>query len=187
MRIQTVDEQQAEGVVEAEYQRLRENFGLIPNITKVFSSRPDLFRVHNDMYQTIMVAEGAIPKAVKQFAALLTARLNGCYYNRFWHRAFLQQVGVAEELIDSVETDYHSAPLDEKTIALFEYVEKIATNPGGVTDDHLASLRTHGFSDEEILEITSVVAYGRFSATVLDAFAVEVEKPEPVDPESDAQ
>ncbi len=187
MRIRTVDEQQADDVVKVEYKRLSENFGFIPNITKMFSCRADLFHVHNAMYQTIMVAESAIPKAVKQFAALLVARITDCHYNQFWHRQFLQQLGMSKELINAVEADYHGAPLDEKTIALFEYVEQVATDPTGVTDTQVAKLREFGFGDEEILEITSVIAYGRFTATILDALAVEVERPESDDSQKDTE
>ena len=176
MRINTIAEHEAEGPVKIEYQRLIENFGLVPNITKIFSIHPEIFMLHNDMYQKIMVKPGRLPKPIKQIIAVLVASVSSCAYSRFWHSRFLSHLGLEDELIEQIGRDFRKAPLDDKTMAMLEYADCVARDARAVTDAHVVRLRKHGFADDEILEATSIVGYMSFVTHIAQALGVEIEK-----------
>jgi uncharacterized peroxidase-related enzyme len=175
MRIKTIAEHEADGAVKIEYERLIENFGMVPNVTKVFSIHPEIFQLHNEMYRKIMVEPSHLPKPVKQIIAILVAVSASCDYCRFWHSRFLAHLGVDEELIDLFGRDFRQAAVDEKTMTLLEYADCVARNSTAVTDENVNRLRENGFSDEEILEATTLVGYMSFLTRVVNAMGVEIE------------
>jgi len=176
MRIRTVAEHEATGSIKIEYDRLIENFGMVPSMTKVFSIHPNIFELHNDMYRKIMINKTLLPKPVKQIIAVLVADALTCGYCRFWHLRFLAHTGVDQKIIDALKAgDFRRAPVDEKTLALLEYADRVARDTTAVTDNDVEKLRGLGFSDEEILEATVVVGYFSFLAHVVNALGVEVE------------
>jgi len=175
MRIKTIAEHEAAGPIKIEYDRLIENFGLVPNVTKVFSIWPDIFELHNDMYEKIMVQKSLLPKPVKQIIAVLVANAVSCDYCRCWHSRFLAHMGVDVKIIDALLGDFRQAPVDEKTLTLLEYVDRTVRDANAVTDNDIAKLREQGFSDEEILEATVIVGYFSFLTCIIEALGVEVE------------
>lgn len=175
MRIKTIAEHDADGAVKIEYARLIENFGMVPNVTKIFSIHPEIFRLHNEMYREIMVEPSRLPRPIKQIIAVLVAASASCDYCHFWHSRFLTHLGVDEKLIDLLGRDFRRAPVDEKTMALLEYADCVARDATAVTDEKVDRLKEQGFSDEEILETTAVVAYMSFVTRVVNALGVEVE------------
>jgi len=175
MRIKHVAEHEATGSIKIEYERLIETFGMVPNQTKIFSIWPEIFELHNDMYQKIMVNQTLLPKPIKQFIAVLAARADSCGYCTFWHTHFLKVMGIDQTIIDTLGDNYRLAPVDDKTMSLLEYSDLVARDAAGSKDDDVQKLRNHGFSDEEILEAAVIVGYFGFMTRVLGALGVEIE------------
>ncbi len=175
MRIKSIAEHEAKGPVKIEYDRLIENFGMVPNVTKVFSIHPGIFQLHNDMYRKIMVESSLLPKPIKQLIAVLVSVADCCDYCLIWHSRFLMHLGVDDELIDTLRQDFHRAPVDDKTMALLEFADAVARNSAQLSDGPVNSLKKHGFSDEEILEATTLVGYMSFVTRVVNALGVEIE------------
>jgi len=175
MRIKTVAEYEAVGPVKIEYDRLIENFGMVPNVTKVFSISPEIFQLHNEMYGKLMVEPSQLPKPVKQIIALLVSAVNCCDYCLIWHSRFLMHLNVDDELIDTIRRDFRQAPLDDKTMKLLEYVDCVARDSSAITDERVNALADCGFSDQEILEVTTLVGYMSFLTRIINALGVEIE------------
>jgi uncharacterized peroxidase-related enzyme len=175
MRIRHIAEHEASGSIKIEYDRLMEAFGIVPNVTKVFSLWPEIFDLHNDMYAKIMVNRTLLPKPIKQFIAVLAAQAASCRYCTIWHTHFLNLMGIDQRIIDALGDDYRQAPVDRKTMSLLEYCDLAARDACRLKESHVQSLRDQGFTDEEILEATVVVGYFGFLTRVLDALGVEVE------------
>jgi uncharacterized peroxidase-related enzyme len=148
---------------------------MVPNVTKVFSIWPEVFELHNEMYQKIMVNTTLLPKPIKQIMAVVAARAAACRYCQFWHTQFLALMGVDQRIIESLGDDFRQAPVDEKTMSLMEFTDRVARNPASITDEDTVKLRAHGFSDEEILEATVVIGYFGFVTCTVDALGVEIE------------
>lgn len=57
---------------------------------------------------------------------------------------------------------------------MLEYAEKITLAPWTVTEEDVENLRSHGFDDQQILEIATVSAYRNYIARVANALGVEL-------------
>ena len=72
--------------------------------------------------------------------------------------------------------DYRTAGLPPKEVALMAFAEKVVLNAHEVTPEDIEGLRSHGFSDTEILDIAMTAAARSFFSKVLDASGAEPEE-----------
>lgn len=174
-RIAIVEEEVAQGTVKEIYEQLKSQMGMVPNVFKSLSTWPELFEATARLFGAVMQAESKLPRATKEMIAVLVSELNRCPYCVSHHVDFMKQYGVPEPVAQQIAGDYKKAELDEKTLKLLEYAEKVSRNAYKVTDRDFETLRTLGWSDREILEATAVVAQFNFMNRMVDALGVELE------------
>ena len=109
--IQTVPEAEAPAEVAALYETDRENFGRLPNFTKAFSLRPEL-------YQAWRQLNGAIKARMDlrryELASVAAARRLRSSYCALAHGAVLaEQYMDGGRTVRALVTDHHAAGLDE--------------------------------------------------------------------------
>ena len=80
-----------------------------------------------------------------------------------------------DALLEAVEKDWRSAPLDEKRITMVAFAIKLTVTPGDMTSADTESLRSAGFSDRDILDITEVAAYYAYANRIADGLGIEIE------------
>jgi uncharacterized peroxidase-related enzyme len=81
-----------------------------------------------------------------------------------------------DQLLERIESDFHSAGLDARRAAMLSYVEKLTETPSAVSKEDVDLLRGAGFSDRDILEIVEVAAYYAYVNRVADGLGVRVEE-----------
>ena len=69
--------------------------------------------------------------------------------------------------------DYRTAPVDPAMKQLLSFGEKVARDPGQVTPDDIAKLRSNGFSDRAILDATHVVGFFSYMNRVVLALGAD--------------
>jgi uncharacterized peroxidase-related enzyme len=69
--------------------------------------------------------------------------------------------------------DYRTAPVDPEMKQLLSFGEKVARDPGQVTPDDIAKLRSNGFSDRAILDATHVVGFFSYMNRVVLALGAD--------------
>ncbi len=88
------------------------------------------------------------------------------------HAEFLRRVTLDDELVETLRTDYRTAPVNEQDRALLDYAVKITQDATQVTPDDHARLRAVGFDDRGILQITLITAWFNYINRVADALGV---------------
>jgi len=174
-RIKVVEEDQAEGFIKESYSQMIKQMGVVPNVMKATSSWTELFEVTTNLFQKVMVAETKLPRATKEMIATVVSKLNSCNYCATHHTDFMKQYGVSNSIANKVGEDYHKAGLDEKTVKLLEFAEKVSRNAYKVTDEDFEVLKGLGWSEREILEAIAVVAEFNYINRIVDALGVELE------------
>ncbi len=58
---------------------------------------------------------------------------------------------------------------------MLAYAVKLTRTPGAMTDADVEDLRTVGFSDRDILDITEVVGYYAYANRIADGLGIETE------------
>jgi uncharacterized peroxidase-related enzyme len=74
-----------------------------------------------------------------------------------------------KELVDALEKDYTTAPVTPQERIMLDYVVKITRDATKVWKDDHESLRSVGFDDKAILQITLIAAWFNYINRVADA------------------
>ena len=77
------------------------------------------------------------------------------------------------EQIEAIVRDFRSAGLEPSEVAMLAYVEKVIHHTHEITPEDISELRSHRFSDAEILDITLAASARSFFGRVLDAVGAE--------------
>lgn len=75
----------------------------------------------------------------------------------------------------ALKEDFRSAGLDERTVALLEYAEKLTLAPYKIVDEDVARLKSLGWEEEAIVQATHVVGIFNYLVRLADAFGIEWE------------
>ena len=71
--------------------------------------------------------------------------------------------------------DYRQAGLDPKTRALMDFAVQVTREQHSVTQKTIEGLRSHGWTDEEILTAVHIIGYFNYYTRMADALGVEPE------------
>lgn len=69
--------------------------------------------------------------------------------------------------------DFRTAGLEPAEVAMMDFAQKLTLHAHTIAPKDIEELRGHGFSDEEILDITLAAAARNFYSKVLDAVGAE--------------
>jgi uncharacterized peroxidase-related enzyme len=81
-------------------------------------------------------------------------------------------VTLDKALVEALETDYSTAPLSAQDRVMLDYVVKLTRDATKVLKDDMDKLRSVGFDDRGILQITLIAAWFNYINRVADALGV---------------
>ena len=118
----------------------------------------DVLRERSRLYNAIMYGPRGLPRADRELAAVAVSRVNGCVYCASVHvQRYIQltkRPDVMQRLLDEgVETE-----LPPRERAIVDFAVKLTRTPAALANADLAPLRQVGLNDQEILDLTHVVA-----------------------------
>lgn len=75
-------------------------------------------------------------------------------------------------LVEALEKDYTNAPLSSQDRVMLDYVVKLTKDATKVWKDDIERLRTVGFDDRGILQITLIASWFNYINRVADSLGV---------------
>jgi uncharacterized peroxidase-related enzyme len=168
--IRTVPAEAADGAVAELYDGDRKSWGYVPNFTKTFAHRPDVYRAWQQLNATIKSSMDLRRYELATVAA--AGALRSSYCTLAHGRVLAEQVMGSESVIRFL-TDRESAPLDAAERAVVAFAEKVALRADQVTQADVDELRAQGLSDEEIFDVALAAGARCFFSKVLDATGTE--------------
>ena len=158
--IKTVDPHDATGVLKQAYDRQQAAIGEVAEFTQLSSLYPDLTAVRLDLYRVVDNCPSAIPEWVKHAIALLTSVLNTTPHCASGLLGKMVGVGGEQSLGERIYASPRTARTGDKAIdALLDYVRQVVLEPWSVTEDDLDGLRSHGWTDLDILDANNICSY----------------------------
>jgi uncharacterized peroxidase-related enzyme len=168
--IETIPEEEATGAVAALYDTDREIFGDLPNFSRAFSSRPDVYAAWRQL-------NGAIKSNMDlrryELATLAAARRLRSSYCALAHGSVLVNQFLPAETVRVIAAGGRADGLDEIDHAVMEVAEKVVADAQSVTPEDVDRLRALGLSDADVLDVVLAAAVRCFFSKVLDALGVE--------------
>ncbi len=77
-----------------------------------------------------------------------------------------------EELVQALQEDYKSAPISKQDALMLEYVVQLTRDATRISANDHMRLRSAGFDDKAILQITLIASWFNYINRVADALGV---------------
>ena len=158
--IETVPDEDAGGEVAEIYDAMRAQFGYLPNLVRVFSLRPEVYRAWLQLNGAVKAPD----LRRYELATLAAARRLRSSYCALQHGKVL-----AEQFLSFDEVPGLPAGLDDADRAVMELAEKVVDDATSVTQADVDRLRELGLSDAEIVDVVLAAAARCFFSKTLDA------------------
>jgi uncharacterized peroxidase-related enzyme len=170
--IEEIDITEADGKLAEIYAELTKKRGKVANILQVHSLNPQAMSNHVDLYMTVMFGKSGLSRAEREAIAVVVSATNECPYCVSHHEEALQRFVDDDVLKMLVEADGLES-LEPRLSNIVRHAEKLTSAPGAMTESDLGELRAVGLSDQDILDITLIVAYFNFVNRIALGLGVE--------------
>jgi uncharacterized peroxidase-related enzyme len=173
--IQTTPESEATGLVAEQYESDRRALGYVASHTKVMAVNPEAAAGFENLVRAIVSSMDLRRYELITLAAARGSRSRHC---RLAHGNRTLALGLFdEEELVRIASGGADASLSPAEVAMMEFAEKVSTDAASMTDADSLTLRSHGFSDREIVDIALAAAVRNYYGKALQALAVEVDVP----------
>jgi uncharacterized peroxidase-related enzyme len=170
--IKTIADDEAEGTVAKIYEQGRKAGGVYAT-ARLLSTWPELMAMEERRYQTVMLNETALSRAEKEMIGTAISVKNRCTYCCKHHMAMMIEADVDADAAQAIRDDYTTAPIDDKTRAMLDYVTTDRADQA--TEADVDRLRTLGWSDRQILEMIIVAGFFHDYNMRVSIFGLELE------------
>jgi uncharacterized peroxidase-related enzyme len=150
------------------YAKVAAERGFVPNYARVFALAPDAYAAWLSLGGAV---RAGMDERRYELVTLVTARRLGSRYCAAAHATVLHDKFYDKRTLHAIATDRHHAGLDPADVAAMDFAERIAAEPHDVIDADVESLRSHGLSDVDIMQVVLAVMARRFFAGVIAATA----------------
>ena len=167
--IDTIAYDDADGRLRPLYDRVTGPDNNVDNIMMSHSLRPHTMEAHMALYKaTIHHSGNTLPKWLLETIGVWVSSLNACTYCVEHHFAGLKRLLRDDARADAIRAaidarDASLSTLDAGQIAVMRYAEMLTLHPQKMAERIVTTLRDHGYSDGEILEINQVTAYFNYA------------------------
>ena len=164
--IPLIEPAQNEYLAELERKGKREN-----RFFRMLARKPEVLKSFVPLYGAIM-GPGLADRRTKELAYLTVSMANECAYCTAAHKATAQKAGITAEEIRAIETEqYQDFSLADR--AVIQYARELTTE-ADANETNQALFRN--FNDEQVMEITLVVAMANFTNRLNNGLDLEPEE-----------
>jgi uncharacterized peroxidase-related enzyme len=168
--IRTIPLDQATGEVRAMYEGGQARFGYVPNHTKLFSHRPQVWAAWEALLRSIRDHMDARRYELVTVAAARSLR---CSYCALAHGTILRERFYSTEQMAAIADDHTASGLLPADSAIMSFAEKVAGDADGITAADVEALRGHGLTDPEIFDVAAAAAARSFFSKMMDGLGAE--------------
>jgi uncharacterized peroxidase-related enzyme len=141
----------------------REKLGIVSNVLRAYSLRPQKLRNFVAMYNELMLAPSGLTKLEREMVAVVVSSANRCYYCLVAHGQAVRRLSSDPELGEMLVMNYRIAPLEPRQRAMLDFAWKLTTTPAAVAEEDRAGLRKVGLAEEDIFDLSETVAFFNMS------------------------
>lgn len=170
-----VEEDEAQGEIAELFDEVRRSLQL-PNVPKGFkaiSASSAAFTAYWNMYSNFVIRT-VLPEPLIAMVLYAIAESNDCRYCATLNEASCRMFGIDDATLTALARDLgHVTPLRVQAIVRFALMA--CHSPKAIGREHFDTLRDHGLSDEEIVEITFLASMGQMNDILADVLKAELD------------
>lgn len=165
--------EEATGDLKRAYERIRTTRGRIPEIRSVMAGEPLVVEGFAAFFPENNYACSSIDRRLAEMIATVAAVANGSPFGAGAHARTLTRITGDQSFSDSLVRDYRTAGISSKERVLLDYVWKLSSVPGEMTEADIEGLRSAGWTDPQIAATVHVTSFFAYMNRVAEAFGLE--------------
>lgn len=169
MRLKVPAEKKLDADLQKYFDICREKLGLVPNVLRSYSIRPEKLRAFITLYNDLMLGESGLSKLEREMVAVVVSSANRCYYCLAAHGQAVRRLSADPELGEMMVMNYRVAELPARQRAMLDFAWKLTLTPHLVEESDRKALKKHKFSDEDLFDLANVVGFFNMSNRVASA------------------
>ena len=138
---------------------VQDKSGFVPNVFLTLAYRPDEFRAFFAYHDALMERDSGLSKAEREMIVVATSAANQCHYCVIAHGAILRIRAKNPEIADQIAVNYRKADVTPRQRAMLDFAMKVSRAANEISEADLAEIAGHGFSDDDIWDITAIAAF----------------------------
>jgi uncharacterized peroxidase-related enzyme len=149
-------------------------FGIVPNLFKSMGANADFLEANCKKFRGV-VLNGELPRTLKEMIGVAISQRNNSEYALKVHLHGLSALGMSEEVLATLVSDFEACPLPAREKAVIRFGLLAGTQPHQLSDAHFDELRKLGLNDAEIYEIIATANLFTGVNQYTDAIALQVD------------
>ncbi|MBE0549634.1 MAG: peroxidase-related enzyme [Rubrivivax sp.] len=144
--------------------------GFVPNVFLALAHRPAEWRAFMAYHDALLVKDTGtltdqqgsgqgLTKGEREMIIVVTSAVNQCLYCVVAHGAILRVYEKKPLIADQLAVNYRKADITPRQRAMLDFAFKITTASHLIDDGDHATLRAHGFGDDDIWDIGAISAF----------------------------
>jgi len=160
----------------AVYEEIRTElgFGMVPNLFKSMSISPNFLEASWKKFRSIIL-QGEVPRTIKEMIGIAISQVNNSQYALQVHLHGLSALGISEEVLQTLISDFANCPLPEREKAVISFGVLAATQPDKLTVADYQHLQELGLDQSEIFELIATANLFTEVNQYTDAIALEID------------
>lgn len=138
---------------------VQEKVGFVPNVFLVLAHRPDELRAFMAYHDALMLRDGGLTAVDREMIVVVTSSDNRCQYCVVAHGAALRIRAKQSKIADQLAINYRKADITPRQMAMLDFALKVSNEAVSLGEEDFATLRGHGFSDDDIWDIAGITAF----------------------------
>ena len=150
----------------------------VPDVLRLILHRSEFFgQPYYIWTESIMRGPSEWSVGQRELFAAFTSHLNKCQYCLGHHKATSVRALGNEGFVQDILEDWRTAPVDEKTKAMLNFLRKLTLEPFNIGAADIALLRAADLSHEAIEDSIHICANFNIINRLADAFGFELPSP----------
>ena len=129
---------------------VQEKSGFVPNVFLALAHRPAEFRAFFAGHDALMDKSDGLSKAEREMIVVATSATNGCLYCVVAHGAILRIRAKNALISDQLAINPWKADLSDRHRHMIDFALKVAGDSAHISDTDLDTMRSNGFTDDEV-------------------------------------
>ena len=149
-------------------------FGIVSNLFKSMAINPDVLEANWKKFRAT-ISQGDVPQLLKEMLGAAISQANNSPYALNVHLHTLSALGMSEELLKLLVSDFDACPLPEREKAVIGFGVLAATKPDTLTEVDYQHLQSLGLDQSEIFEIIATANLFTSVNRYTDSIALEID------------
>ncbi len=152
-RIKLQSENVNDPEIKSVFDEIKEKAGKVPAAYRAFARHAHILQANWNRTKNIL-GKGNIPIEIKEAIATRVSTENGCHFCLTIHKQNLEKLGICFADIEAIEK---GTVRDDKLNFVLQFVTTATKNPAEITDEDFQKLKDFGYTEEDIIEILTVM------------------------------